>query len=193
MEALEKDYITWAIDMRGCGESDKMRSGYTVEQMAADVAAFIDAQKIGQAVIVGHSMGGYIAQALALNHPARVRKLVLTCTAPSGENNPGLTFGAIDAVLHPDITFEWARSTVDMLYGEPADEPIRDMIAGQMLKACRDAYLQQMANLTRINMAERLINITAPTLVIVGKRDAFFPDASHFKAIPNMTLSLIHI
>ena len=190
MEALENDFTCWAIDMRGCGESDKMRNGYSVEQMADDVASFMESQNIKTATVVGHSMGGFIAQALALNHADRVRKLVLVCTAPTGENHPGLAFGAIDSVLHPDITFEWTRSLVDMLYGQPAAEHLRDMIAGEMLKACRDAYLQQMSNLTRTNMTTQLRNITAPTLVIVGKNDAFFPDATYFKEIQNLTVEV---
>ncbi len=53
MEELEDDFTSYAIDMRGCGESDKVRDGYSPDQMAADVAAFMEAQNIGSAVIVG--------------------------------------------------------------------------------------------------------------------------------------------
>jgi len=188
MEALENDFASYAIDMRGCGESDKVHNGYSPDQMAADVAAFMEALNIGPAVIVGHSMGGYVAQAFALNHPDKVEKLVLVCTAPSGENHPGLAFGVIDAALHPDITFEWMRGNMDMLYGEPAEDPFRDMLAGQSIKACKEAYMQQMASLTVTSMGDRLNTIAAPTLVIVGKQDLFFPDPSPFEAIPDVSV-----
>lgn len=190
MEELGEDFISYAIDMRGCGESDKLHNGYNPDRMAADVASFMEALGIGQAVIVGHSMGGYIAQAFALNHPDKIKKLVLVCTSPTGENHPGLAFGAIDASLHPDITFEWMRANMDMLFGMPADDPFRDMLAGQSLKACREAYLQQMASLAVTNMSERLNAISMPTLVIVGKQDLFFPDPSAFKAIPDVTIEI---
>jgi len=132
-------------------------------------------------------MGGFIAQALALNHPEKVAKLVLACTAPNGVENPGLAFGAIDALLHPDITYNWMRGNIDMLFGAPSEDPLRDMLAGEALKACRDAYLQQMANLTITDMRERLSEISAPTLVITGGKDLFFPDPGAFDAIPNVT------
>ncbi len=188
MESLENDFTSYALDMRGCGESDKVHDGYSPDQMAADVAAFMEARNLGPAVIVGHSMGGYIAQALALNHPEKVKKLALVCTSPTGENHPGLAFGVIDATLHPDITFEWMRGNMDMLYGEPAEDPFRDMLAGQALKACREAYLQQMSSLAVTNMGEQLNTIGVPTLVIVGKQDLFFPDPSPFEIIPDVTI-----
>ncbi|MFC1822297.1 alpha/beta fold hydrolase [Thermodesulfobacteriota bacterium] len=190
MKGMENDFTTYALDMRGCGETDKLRDGYSPDQMAADVAAFMDDLKIESAIIVGHSMGGYIAQALALNHPEKVKKLVLVCTAPTGENHPGLAFVAMDASLHPDITFEWMRASMDMLFGEPAADPLRDKLAGEALKACRDAYLQQMASLTITNMSDRLETISVPTLVIVGKQDRFSPDPSPFEAIPNITIEI---
>lgn len=190
MNDLCDTFTVYALDMRGCGLSDKMRDGYSVDQMAADVALFMEAQGIAQATIVGHSMGGFIAQSVALNHPEKVAKLGLICTAPAGAGHPGLAFGAIDAVLHPDITFQWMRSNMDMLFGAPATDPLRDQLAGEALKACRDAYLQQMSNLTVTDMTARLGEIEVPTLIVTGAKDLFFPDADAFAGIADQRVEV---
>jgi len=70
-----------AIDNRGSGRSGKPDGPYTLEQMAADAVAVLDAEGVGRAHVVGHSMGSYIAQVLAVQHPDRLRSLTLAGTA----------------------------------------------------------------------------------------------------------------
>jgi aminoacrylate hydrolase len=76
--ARKFDVITH--DHRGIGQSDPSRSGYTVDRMAADVIALMDALEIERAHIVGHSTGGAIAQTLAVEHPKRLASMVLSAT-----------------------------------------------------------------------------------------------------------------
>ena len=68
------------FDHRGIGQSDPARMGYTVERMAVDAVALLDALEIRRAHVVGHSTGGAIAQVLALEHPHRLAGIVLAAS-----------------------------------------------------------------------------------------------------------------
>jgi pimeloyl-ACP methyl ester carboxylesterase len=72
-----------APDQRGHGDSDRPRDGYSMEQLAADAAALLDATGAGAATVVGHSMGSLVALRLALDHPERVARLVLVGSTPA--------------------------------------------------------------------------------------------------------------
>ena len=79
--ALARNYRTIALDNRGAGRSDKPYGEYSLEQMADDTLAVLDHAGADDAHVVGASMGGVIAQILALRDPDRVRSLTLACTA----------------------------------------------------------------------------------------------------------------
>jgi len=70
------------IDNRGTGRSDRPRGSFTVADMAADVVAVLDAAGIGRAHVLGASLGGMVAQEMAITCPERVDGLVLACTTP---------------------------------------------------------------------------------------------------------------
>lgn len=74
-------YRLLAVDLRGFGGSDKPESGCGCADLADDLAAFLDAEGLAQAVVVGHSFGGLVAQHFAARHPHRVLALVLCNTA----------------------------------------------------------------------------------------------------------------
>ena len=82
------------FDNRGIGESDKPQGPYTAAQMAGDALHVLDEAGIGRAHVFGASLGGMIAQELAVTAPDRVDKLVLGCTTPGGP----------DAVPMPEVT-----------------------------------------------------------------------------------------
>ncbi len=77
-------------DPRGCGRSSRLQSDCTIDQMACDVAALLDHLEIASAHILGHSMGGRIALALALNFPRKVRSLILASSGsgPASRSGP---------------------------------------------------------------------------------------------------------
>ena len=74
------------FDNRGIGESDAPPGPYTVAEMAGDAVRVLDEAGVERAHVVGTSLGGMIAQELALSHPERVDRLVLACTTPGGPN-----------------------------------------------------------------------------------------------------------
>ena len=81
--AFSPRYRTIALDNRGAGRSDKPFGRYLLEEMADDAVAVLDAAGVDRAHVMGASMGGAIAQLVALRHPERVQSLILACTACS--------------------------------------------------------------------------------------------------------------
>jgi pimeloyl-ACP methyl ester carboxylesterase len=79
---LRRRFRLVLVDNRGCGRSDRTAGSFTVADMAGDVVAVLNAAGIGRAHVLGASLGGMVAQELAIRHPDRVDGLVLACTTP---------------------------------------------------------------------------------------------------------------
>ena len=79
--AFGRRYRCFALDNRGTGRSDKPPGPYSLDQMALDAIAVLDAEGVDRAHVIGASMGGVIAQIIGVLHPDRTRSLVLACTA----------------------------------------------------------------------------------------------------------------
>ncbi len=81
---LEEEFEVFAFDNRGIGLSPEVEEPFTIAEMAADTVALLDRLELERAHVLGISMGGMIAQELALSHPGRVRTLTLGCTYCGG-------------------------------------------------------------------------------------------------------------
>jgi pimeloyl-ACP methyl ester carboxylesterase len=177
LSALERDFDVVALDQRGVGESDAGTGEFTVADLADDVAGVMAALGWDRACVVGHSLGGMVAQELALRHPERVRALVLASTYPGGDGTdlsaPGpmamltaMQSGNREAMLR--ATFEANVSPAyaadhahfDAFTTMALSVPIRAQTIAAQAKA---AFLH--------NAADRLGGITAPTLVLHARDD----------------------
>jgi len=83
LRMLRRRFRLVLVDNRGTGRSDRPDGSFTVADMARDVAAVLDAARIGRAHVMGASLGGLVAQELAISRPERVDGLVLACAATS--------------------------------------------------------------------------------------------------------------
>ena len=85
-----KDHMTIVHDYRGTGRSSKPTIDYTTRMFCDDAVALLDHLKVKDAIVLGHSMGGRVAQLLALDHPQRVKKLILASTGAAFPGGAGL-------------------------------------------------------------------------------------------------------
>lgn len=93
---LAKAFDLLAYDQRGLGRTDKPDVPYTMADYADDAAALMDHVGWGEALVVGVSFGGMVAQELVLRHPGKVKRLVLACTSPGGEGGASFAFHEIE-------------------------------------------------------------------------------------------------
>jgi pimeloyl-ACP methyl ester carboxylesterase len=162
-----------------------VESAYTLRDMAADTAGLLDALGIASAHVVGASLGGMIAQTLALEHPARVRSLTSIMSTPGDRDLPGATPPAAVALLTPvpaDREGNVARALqVFRAIGSPGfpfDEArVRERAARAYDRCFHPAgsARQLVAILAADGRREALRTLRVPTLVIHGADDPLVP------------------
>jgi pimeloyl-ACP methyl ester carboxylesterase len=176
-ERLALEYRIIALDNRGCGRSGTPREDYAIAEMAEDAVRLLDELGIAQASVVGHSMGGYIAQEMAIHHPRRVSKLILagsSLVSSVRNNNLFEDFGnRLDTEVYPD----WLRSWTPWLFSpECCAQPnfIDDFVAAGAAYPYRqtlDGFLGQVRALRGFDARGRAAGIRSRALVIAGEKD----------------------
>ena len=176
---LSRHHRVLVLDNRGVGRTGVPPGPYSVETMAADAAAVLDAAGEETAHVVGVSMGGLIAQELALSRPERVRSLVLGCTHPGG---PDSVFSdEVKTLLgsRGDMTpEEAAEASVPFVYAPTtARERIDEDLAVRRAVPTRpDGYVAQLTGSMRYQgTLRRLPALTMPVLIVHGTADRLVP------------------
>ena len=175
---LAEDFQVLIFDNRGVGESDVPEGPYAVSQMAADAVAVLDAAGVDRAHVLGVSLGGYIAQEIALTYPGRVRKLVLGSTAPGGTRSHPMPQAGLDAFgRFPTMEREAGlRLMVENSLGargvRERPELVEEIFAYRLERAPTLAGWQAQAYAgATFDAYDRIAGIAAPTLVIQGGDD----------------------
>ena len=178
LPGLVEQFDVILFDNRGIGESDAPPGPYTAAEMADDAVRVLDEAGVERAHVVGTSLGGMIAQELALSHPERVDRLVLACTTPGGPNAhpmPQETVALIAeaATLEPAVALRrfvenaLAPSTVETR-PELVDRIMEHRLATAQQPA---AWAAQAAAGMGFDAYDRLGTLTAPTHVVTGTDD----------------------
>jgi 3-oxoadipate enol-lactonase len=196
-DLLADDFLVVSYDNRGFGASDAPPGPYTVAQLAADAAAVLDAAGLERAHVVGASLGGMIAQELALARPERIDRLVLVSTTPGlrGHLMPARTLALmVEApLLPPEVAL---RRFVENALGPAASGELAERIVAYRTANPPEpeGWQAQAAAGATFDALERLATIAAPTLVVHGTEDAVVDSrngALLAKSIPGARLELL--
>ena len=179
------------LDNRGAGLSDAPDEAFSIEQMADDVAAVMDAAGMPSAHVHGISMGGLIAQDLAIRYPERVLSLVLGATYAGG---PLLSRAVLPLLLSQKGPEDLMRATAPFLSATPIPATA-DRFPGHAL-APRDkrGLRRQLSAQLRYSSLRRLHTIRQPTLIMHGEKDRLispFNARRMTRRIPGARLRLI--
>jgi aminoacrylate hydrolase len=180
VSVFSRDFRTIVHDHRGAGRSTHSRITYSIEQMADDTLRLMDALGIGAAHFVGHSTGGAIGQRIALDHPDRLRSLVLSATWAGPDayfrrvfesRRQTLVDSGIEAYLRASVLFQATPRWVS-----DNDEFITDI---HRVTAAASAPVEVLVSridaILRHDCRSRLLEIRVPTLVIVARDDVITP------------------
>ena len=201
---FSQDHKVIVFDYRGTGKSSKTVQKYSIKMFADDAAAILDHLDLEQAIVCGHSMGGVVAQLLALDHPNKVRKLIL---ASSGSSHPGangiplamcrdmVRMGFEDYIRQHTIETGWTKEFV-AAHPDLIEKFLQVRMSGI---APLENYLHFVLARQEHDHTDRLKEIRVPTLVLVGDDEKHgATDKTHWhaahelaRAIPNAKLVIL--
>lgn len=179
LDTFSSDYHTIAWDMPGYGTSSPI-SPMTFEKLSDSLIGMMDYLKIDQAHLVGHSMGGMVAQQAISASEDRFKSLVLSATSPAfGKPDGDFQKKFISARLKPledGLTMpELAKKQVPNMIGDNANQKGIDLAIDSMSKVSVDTYTASMNCLVRFDRRDNLDLIKIPALLIAGEKDTNAP------------------
>ncbi len=200
LEEFSRDFRVIIFDNRGVGKSDKPDIPYSIEMMAADAAGLLRALDIQQAHVLGVSMGGFIAQALAIGYPELVHTLILVCTSHGGRRAIPAPPETIKAMLNEEglPPREALRQAMRPAFGPgylaQHPEELEKIIEWRLAEPTpRYAWQRQFNAILGADLEGKLSEIQAPTLILTGDADRVVPMANSerlHKAIADSVLEV---
>lgn len=180
--AFSPEYKVIAFDNRDAGRSSKANGPYTIADMADDLNGLLDGLGIARAHLLGHSMGGMIAQEFALRHSDRVDKLILSGTGAGmarAKFDPIMVWNFVkqndeEGVTFAALQFVWFFSTRFLRNHEAVNETL-EMLASNPNPVTPEAYERQAQAYIQHDALDQIGDIEAETLVITGERDRLSP------------------
>lgn len=201
LPALAAKYRVIIFDNRGIGRSTDPGGQFSVAMMAGDTLGLLDALDLERPHILGLSMGGMIAQELAINHPGRVRGLILACTHPGGKKQVRPTkdvealFLEMVYVASPE-----AKAAASPTLFDPKNLAERPEMAREYAQvslkhpAGAEILTKQWLAVQGHDTHDRLDLIKAPTLVLTGDADVLIPPGNSeilARRIPGAKLAVV--
>ena len=180
-------------DQRGHGDSERPTDGYTPPRFTEDTIALLDALGITSATVTGHSMGSFVAQALALLAPKRVSRLVLIGSAATADNEVVRSLvPLVQSLTDPvDATFvrEFQMSTIF----RPVPEAFLDRMIAESLKMPARVWKAVLAGLLDLPILTDTAVIRCPTSIFWGDRDAIFSRVEQDELLRRIPGARLHV
>jgi 3-oxoadipate enol-lactonase len=187
IRALAENARVISLDNRGSGWSRDVAVPFTIAEMAADVVDVLDDAEVEQAVVMGFSMGGMVAQELALDSPERVAALTLVGTRPPIPKFTQPPLSSLFALTRPVLPGEGLHKYLTRLWGSAAapgfaaanPEAIAELVEQTVARPTpRRMLLEQLRAMSGWGHADRLRELRLPTVVVHGTEDRFSPSAN---------------
>ena len=176
LAVLPARYHAYALDQRGHGDSERPACCYGIDDFAADTVAFLDAVGIQRAALVGHSGSAFTARRVAVTHPERVARLVLS-GSPAGSLPRQVAVGlqaAVGALADP-VSADFVREFQAGAAHLPLPETFVEGLVAESLKLPARVWRDAADGVVAFDDAADLGRIAAPTLLVWGDRDGLLP------------------
>jgi pimeloyl-ACP methyl ester carboxylesterase len=193
-----RDHQVILFDYRGTGRSGKPSVRYSTRMFAADLAAVLDHLRADPAIVLGHSMGGRVAQQLALDYPEKVNRLILASTGASFPQTKGLPFnvckGMIELGYERYLREHWVRVGFAEEFVQEHPERVERYLQARFAHLCPVEFnLRHLLARQEHDTSGRLKDIRVPTLILIGEdeHDAS-SDVSHLASTEVLAQGIPH-
>ena len=194
VEAFSSRYRVIRINLPGHGVSPRPdRRSYTIPAFANDILAVYRALEIDEAILVGLSMGGTVAQSFTLSHPERVRVLVLVGATPHGLGEDVNVENVLKAIDDLGVV-QASQNVIERSFGSSASRELVEFARQEVAQTPAFVAREAIVSLNASDSRARLHDIHVPTLVVVGKEDIITPPGESVilsKGIPESRLEII--
>ncbi len=201
LEQLRRDFDTIVYDHRDAGESSRTGKPFTIAELAEDAAGLLQALRLDSAHVMGISMGGMVAQELALAHPERIRSLTLGCTYCGGEGSSLTSEEVMGRIMEGMSSGDRERAirtgwevNVSPSFAADEDAYARFLANGMRYALPVAVIMKQMRAIVGHDTSARLPDLRTPTLVVHGTLDQMLPvENGHMIAglIPDARLEIL--
>ncbi|HVF80484.1 MAG TPA: alpha/beta hydrolase [Flavisolibacter sp.] len=170
---LPDDYHALALSQRGHGASSKNFQSFEPKDFAKDIAVFMQKLNIPSAIIVGHSMGGVIAQQFAIKYPELVNALVIVDSDASWKDNPGAgEFFEMAMQLKEPISKEFIDAFQKSTIVKPVDAVYYTTLLQESLQVPARVFKGALKGMNTVNFLPLLPQVRVPVLLLWGDKDS---------------------
>jgi len=171
---LMKRYKVYTIDVRGHGNSNEVKTGCNLQQMADDIYQFVSLKNIDKCILAGMSMGGAIAIQFAIKYPDKIKSLILMNPGPGSLFSKGFSF------ISPILSFVSQKKYLlkpflkSVLINKLPQKVLSEFVNDAALVS-KETWLQYLHPDNKIHNFKKLKNLTMSALVIIGEKDKAIP------------------
>jgi pimeloyl-ACP methyl ester carboxylesterase len=203
VDGIAAEHRVILVDLRGVGGSGGTTPD-SVEAMAADAVAFLDALGLGAVDLFGYSLGGMVAQVIVQQRPDLVRRVILAGTAPAGDQGPAATGAVLQAAIenagaegkHPKHFLFFSPTATSQAAGDAFLARLDERTEDRDSPASNESIGAQLTALAKWEQGTSpagLTNVNKPVLVVNGDNDTMLPTISSFhlaQLLPDAQLSI---